>query len=334
PTYIAWGYFGKRIDLKQAILVAGRFVLLMFALVLISNPMLLVPEVRDRIIYIQQKQAEAMSFGWQVAYAKGPQSWFGIIREYYANGYFIVLCLIAVVLGLISSPRRLLNALVLAWTIPFSLYILFFIAIKPTHFFIPIALPLFAGVANIFSYVQKGKGTSHNANWKKIINIFLILICLIIVCIQLTSNFLWDLDYYLHELEQEETSSSIAFFTEVEDEYLSKITNVGDLIIYRDIRVYVPDTSAWNSQYKWGIVDYEYIREIDPDVILLSRQRARDYTSPGVIEAADDPAQMEKTYDFYLNAIEHSIPDYRLIYEDDFGLAFIREEIFQEHFGN
>jgi hypothetical protein len=332
PAYIAWGYFGKRINLKQAFLAAGRFVLLMFALVLISNPMLLVPDIRDKIISIQQKQAEAMSFGWQVAYATGPRSWFGIIEQYYAGGYFIVLSSIAIVLGTIRGPRRLPNALVLAWTIPFSLYILFFIAIKPSHFFIPIALPLFAGVVNIFSYEPKGRDVSHAADWKKIIGIFLILICLVIVCTQFTSNFLWDRDRYVQALEREETSLSIAFFTELEEGYLSKIPDAKDLIIYRDIRVYVPDTSAWDSQYKWGIVDEEYIREIDPDIILLSRQRARDYTSPGIIEAADDPVQMEKTYNFYLNALEHTIPDYHLLYEDDFGLAFIRESIFQEYF--
>jgi hypothetical protein len=332
PTYIAWGYFSKRIDLKQAVLSAGRFLFLMFAVVIISNPMLLVPDVRERIINIQQKQAEAMSFGWQVAYETGPRSWFGIIEENYANGYFIILSLIAIILGLTRGPSRLLNALILTWAIPFSLYILFFIAIKPTHFFIPIALPLFAGVANIFTIEYKRKENAHTADWKRISGILLLLICLVVIGIQLVSNFLYDCDYYVHELEREETSLSIAFFSKLDDEYLSNIPEVEDLLVYRDIRVYVPDTSAWNSQYKWGVIDYEDILEIAPDIILLSRQRALDYTSAGVIEAADDPAQMEKTYNFYFTALEHTIPEYHILYEDDFGLAFIREELFQTHF--
>lgn len=331
PTYIAWGYFVRGINLKQAFMAAGQFVLIMVAVVLISNPMLLVPEVRETIIKIQQKQSEAMSFGWQVAYAKGPQSWFGVIEEFYGNGYFISLSLLAIVLGLIRGPKRLLNTLILAWTIPFSFYILFFIAIKPTHFFIPIALPLFACVSYFFSHALFRKDANLFANRRKIITIFLFLICLTVVGIQFTSNILWDFDYYFHALEREETSPSIAFFTELEDEYLSRIPGVNDLIIYRDIRVYVPDTSAWNSQYRWGVIDDEYIQEIDPDILLLSRQRARDYTSQGVIETADDPAQMTKTYNFYQNALEHTIPNYQLIYEDDFGLAFLREEIFREH---
>jgi hypothetical protein len=87
PTYIAWGFFTKRITMRRAILVAALFVLVMVVTVVATNPLLLMPEGRARIFATQQRQQAAMSSGWAVAYTKGPVAWLPTIREYYGQWF-------------------------------------------------------------------------------------------------------------------------------------------------------------------------------------------------------------------------------------------------------
>jgi hypothetical protein len=70
-----------------------------------------------------------MSFGWSVAYTKGPAAWFPMIQEYYGQWFFVGLAFIAAILGAIKSSRRLLYVLILTWSVP--TYVLFVIVIKP-----------------------------------------------------------------------------------------------------------------------------------------------------------------------------------------------------------
>jgi hypothetical protein len=332
PTYIAWGFLTKSIDLKRVIISSAQFLLIMFAVIIISNPMLLIPDVRENIIRIQLKQSKAMIFGWQVEYNKGPQSWYGLINEYYGQWHFVVMAFVGVTIGIIRGPKRLLNTIVLTWVVPFSLYILFFISIKPKHFFLPIALPLFSGSINIYSLaLDRGKNLQL-AKKSSLFSFLFPLFSFIIVFSQFSSNLLWDIHFYSKELNREKNNPSITFFTNLEEEYLTEIAIEKKISVYRDIRVFVPDTLPWDSKYKWGIVNLAYIQELNPDLIMLSRQRARDYTTPGVVEAADDPAQMEKTFDFYMNALDHFIPGYHFLYEDNFGLAFLRDDLYRKYF--
>ena len=77
---------------------------------------------------------------------------------------------------------------------------------------------------------------------------------------------------------------------------------------------------------KWGLVDYDYIRELNPDVVILQQQRIKDYTLEGVLESAADSAQMQRTYQFYQDADKGDLAGYRLLVRDSFGAAFARQD--------
>jgi hypothetical protein len=159
-------------------------------------------------------------------------------------------------------------------------------------------------------------------------------IALLIVAVQFVRNIQWDIDYYLKQLTREQTSTSINFYTTLDREYLSKIPDTIPLNIYRDIRVYVPPSNRWNAQIKWGVVDYNYIHDNNFDIVILSRQRALDYTNKGVIENAQDPNQMQRTFSFYSNALKGEMANYQLLFQNDFGLMFISQQLFDEFFAN
>ncbi len=106
-----------------------------------------------------------MSFGWSVAYTKGPAAWFPMIQEYYGQWFFVGLAFIAAILGAIKSSRRLLYVLILTWSVPYALYVLFVIVIKPSHFLLPITLPLFSCLAYIMPFDGVQAGRSLAARW-------------------------------------------------------------------------------------------------------------------------------------------------------------------------
>ena len=42
-----------------------------------------------------------------------------------------------------------MNGLILTWIIPFSIYLLYFVAVKPDHYWLPVMVPLFSAALNI-----------------------------------------------------------------------------------------------------------------------------------------------------------------------------------------
>lgn len=319
PTYIAWGFFTKRINLRRALIVAGLFVLIMVVTVVATNPLLLVPEGRARILATQRQQQAAMSFGWSVAYTKGPAAWFPMIQEYYGQWFFVGLAFIAAILGAIKSPRRLLYVLILTWSVPYALYVLFVIVIKPSHFLLPITLPLFSCLAYImpFDGVQAGRGLAVRwLSWGAVA----------LIALQFAGNLSFDYSQYTEELYREETSESLKFYAELERQNLSCLPAGEHPLIYRDVRAYVPVSDRWQVEMKWGLVDYEYIQELKPDVVVLQQQRIKDYTLEENVENAADAAQMERTYRFYNDASQGTLEGYRLLLADNFGIAFARQD--------
>lgn len=246
PVYILLGIINKHIDRKQALAAATKFVLIMFVAILLSSPMLLIPGELNKVIKIQKNQAEAMSFGWGVAYAKGPASWFGIIQEYYGLWVTILIAFFLVLVGIFANRKRVLNITILTWVLPYSFYILFFIAIKPKHFFMPVALPLFSSLAMISLFFEEKSGEISKSTTHSFMKARKILGCLLLLVVawQGVQYVSWDIDYYLDELNREKESDSINFFKQVEDDYLAQIPDDYPLSIYRDVRIYVPERNV------------------------------------------------------------------------------------------
>jgi hypothetical protein len=319
PTYIAWGFFTKRVNLRRVVIVAGLFVLIMVVTVLVTNPLLLVPQGREAIFATQQRQQAAMSSGWSVAYTKGPAAWFPTIKAYYGLWFFVGLAFIAAILGAIKSTRRLLYVLILTWCVPYAIYVLFTIVIRPAHFLLPIALPLFSCLAYILPFDGTQAGRSSLARW-------LSWGAVALIAVQLVSNVSFDVQQYTEELFREETSESLKFYAALERQNLSCLPATEHPVIYRDVRAYVPVSDRWQVDMKWGLVDYEYIQQLNPDLVVLQVQRIKDYTLAENIEDATDPAQMDRTYRFYNDAAQGKLEGYRLLLEDNFGMAFARQD--------
>ena len=167
PTYLLAGLICTQLTWRKLFLCAAAFVGIMVAMIFLSNPFLFLPSQFSRTIFIMSQQSAAMSSGWTLAYAKGPLSWWPIIQNLYGPLILIVLAFIALGLGIWRGQNRVLHLLILTWIVPYSLYILYVVAIKPTHFFLPIILPLYSCLASSlnFRHLHREKMASHAQKW-------------------------------------------------------------------------------------------------------------------------------------------------------------------------
>ena len=98
------------------------------------------------------------------------------------------------------------------------------------------------------------------------------------------------------------------------------------LYIYYDYRLYLPENEAWRSAINYDLLDYEYIQENNFDVLILLQQRIRDYLNPNT--TGIDSVTYTNSQQFYRDAKAGLIQNYHLLFSDDEGMIFIRDDIF------
>ncbi len=153
--YLLAGLFQKRITFRKAALAGFFFLLIMAGTYLITNPLLFWPEQRARIIQVHVDHNYFFTHGWADSdpYATGLAAWLPVITGWYASVPFLLFSLLSLVgLSFTSSYRRLALTF-LAWIVPLSLYLIYVIAVKPDHYWMPVMLPLFTGGFMLIPYL-------------------------------------------------------------------------------------------------------------------------------------------------------------------------------------
>ena len=97
--------------------------------------------------------------------------------------------------------------------------------------------------------------------------------------------------------------------------------------VFRNVRAYVPESENLNVVISWKAVDYPYVNELNPEIIVLQTQKIKDYTSPNLIDDALDPDQMRQTQIFYSDAKSKDLNSYIFQLEDNYGMIFLRNDI-------
>src|ERR1700690_3947007 len=123
PLYIFLGWRQKNIDTRQSIIVAVSFVAIMVAVFVLTNPFLFWESQRKLALQTQIRLHQHMASGFVVAYQNSALDWLRVVTEEYSTLPFLLLALVAAIIGSIKGERRLLNSLILAWAVPFAIYI-------------------------------------------------------------------------------------------------------------------------------------------------------------------------------------------------------------------
>ncbi len=340
PIYILMGLSQKKVDTKAALRSAVFFVLLMLLTFVVSNPFLLESGNRSFAFDIQVNQAESMSSGWSVYYAGGPTAWYPMIKEYYGSFLFIALAFLVAGLCIWKNHRRLLNTLILAWTIPYLLYVLFVIVIKPHHFLLGTLLPLYSSLAAVFIVLPLPNFSQGRESWfrAQIPRLLTTIVVVAVIGSQFVHNISLDFELYFETVNKETDNEIIGFYHELEEDYLYRLPEERKFNVLRDIRAYFPRSDRWAVSVRSRPITYEVVRDDNAHIIMIWNQRAMDYTAPDTLENAIDREFMEQVFDFYTDVRAASedhreaLKGYILLRKTGCCSAFIMDNIYEQYF--
>jgi hypothetical protein len=172
PAYLIAGLAKKTIPVKKALLGAVAFVLIMCATILVSNPFLFYQTQRVKLVRIQTEKSQELSVGYfhddRAYYQKGPKWWKWTLENWYAPEWFLFFLGFSLAAGCLAGPRKFLHRLLLTWIVPYSTYLLYFVAPKPDSYWLPAMLPLFSGSLSMLTTYNPLKHTAMQTRpaWK------------------------------------------------------------------------------------------------------------------------------------------------------------------------
>jgi hypothetical protein len=333
PYYIFLGWRQGRIDTRKALITAALFVTIMFSTFVLANPFLYWESERAFALKTQSDLHEAMQGGFIVAYRNSPLLWLQVIEKWYGLLIFVLLSVVALIIGALKGEKRLLNQLILLWAFPFMAYISVALVIRSKHFPLPILLPMFSALPAYFTLFAPARFTNPVGDYlkKNGLRLSLSLVGVAIIGAQVFYSLGRDVSMYKENLYREETSPSIQFYSALERDYLSKIVLDRHLVIFRDVMMYVPNLPSYEDHFKWGVSNYDIALKNNPDVLILNKQHLYDYTQPGQAESASDP-DFALTVKFYKDVLNGTVDGYTLLYQNEFGIVYLSAPLYDQFF--
>ena len=322
PIYLLWGGLTQRIGWVKVVVRAGAFIGLMSVGLVISNPLLLLPQERTAVISAQLWQFRQTTQGMLV---HSPTAYFqnGLPMDFvlhYGGWMFLLVCIGGLVVGIFRGQQRWLNLMMLAWAVPMA-WTINFSATQRTLYFLPIALLMVSGAINWLPDQFTLRLPTGRAEWLRWIGLATVVLVLIG---QAGIDVRTDVELVRSGLKREENSASLAFFKKLDTEYLSKLPAGSKLTIYRDWHVYVPEQASWRVEMNWNLANYDDMKALNPDVILVERSNVVLFTDPTQADTVVAGSDLEARRLFYGDVLKGNMVGYRLLFANDFGFALVR----------
>ena len=326
-VYLLLGYFWKKESLGKLFLNGLGFLLCMGAGYLLANPILVYRGVRNDYFALMQRQSVELYSGYWVLYPKGFLVSLPDLTEYFGHVLFSILALTTCVTGIVKDKKRLLNIIILTWLIPMAVLV-FWVSNFKFQYWIPVALPLFSTMMDYLPDKISLPRTLRDLSMDKVIHALPQIVLSLAIVFQVTAFVIADVQRYTAFLNRAEGKPALQFY-DLALEVLQPLPD-RDIFVYHDVRMYFPGTHHWETDAAFMPLDYDYIRSRDFDVILIMQQRIYDYLSPSA--QGIDPEKFARSQNFYRDAEAGTIEGYHLVFRDDFGLIFVKDEPYQQYF--
>ncbi|MCE1254928.1 MAG: hypothetical protein LWX83_15445, partial [Anaerolineae bacterium] len=331
PLYIYFGIQNKKITWRKALGMAAAFVAVMAAAVVVTNPLLLLPQERAALIQYQFLQYQQTMSGiilqnTQPFLENGQYP--ADFQENYGTLLFVLMAFLAAGIGIWRKPTRQRTLLMLVFILPMA-YTIFNAATRRIHYWLPVMLPLFSCFIYLFPDAQNKKKTIKNKKdlpfWKVKFYQYAPWLAFAVLFTQFCIFLQSDYKTYNEALNRENTSTSLGFTRQVNELISSLPEQDKKYVAYRDWHIYFPDNQRWRVEMNWDLIDEPYILSVNPDLILLEDENIKLYGDPQNINNAVNPEDFKQAALFYQAANKNQLKGYRLIYRSSFGIALIRE---------
>jgi hypothetical protein len=164
-VYLIYARVKNHISTRQTLLAAVGFIIVMTLAAVLTNPFLFYSGPRQRFFDIQAFKTTELSSGYThddpTYYQKGPYWWLWTLKKWYGHPLFWVFTIVSLAAGCFFGKNRLINLLIVLWSLPLSIYLLYFVAVKPDHYWLPVILPFFSAVLNIPVILLNMKSPNH-----------------------------------------------------------------------------------------------------------------------------------------------------------------------------
>ncbi|NMC84165.1 MAG: hypothetical protein GYA58_02645 [Anaerolineaceae bacterium] len=336
-AYLLYGIFSKRINFGKALAKAGIFLLILLATILISTPQLIMPQERAELIAVFKGNLSENTRGFWVKSGGITANW-STFKEYiradYGGWVLLIIASGFAIAGLWQRKNRLITLWTTIWAATYVGYFIFIAATLRPHYFLPVLLPFFTLIAyewEEFPQLPGQKAMRHTYLNRSFllpaVGVLTLAVLLGIDGVQMSSS--------LRQTSQKESqSASIHFFNQVNAYFLSRLPTDHNFTFYRDWRAYVAPQSNWNVVMDWNLFDYSRVEELKPAVIFLEQENIHFFSNEQNVANALDASGMQMKYRFYTDAANNDISGYRLMEENDFGKAFIRQDMYDEFLAN
>jgi hypothetical protein len=151
--YILAGLFTHALTIKKTILVAVLFLAVMAVALVVTNPFLYNDGARAELVKIQTQKTDTLASGYAQGdpstYKLGPAYWDWTLKTWFGYPLFLAFIGLSLLAGCFWGPNKLLNRLILAWCVPYAIYLLYFVAVKPDHYWWPVMVPFFAAMLTL-----------------------------------------------------------------------------------------------------------------------------------------------------------------------------------------
>ncbi len=321
-VYLLIGFYTKKASLPRLVLASVGFLAVMALAYLAANPILIYQSVRKRFFRVMGSQARLLTEGYEIAYARGLTAAWREVQANFGQAIFLLTAFAAAIWGSLRGPRRLLNAIILAWAIPLTVMVFVLIHFK-AQYWLPVMLPVFSSLV-----VFLPDRLPRLSEFKSTPQLALPLLATLVIFAQFGQFTYNGVRRFNQQLTREADSTAIVFAHKAID----ALAPLGDssLYVYHEVRMYLPPDTGWGTEAIFEMLDYDYIQQRNFDVVMVMQERIRDYINPNA--KAIDAAALEKSRVFYHDAESGSIQGYTLAYRDDFGLVFVKNELYEQYF--
>jgi hypothetical protein len=152
--YLLAGWIQKKINFSQLVTRALLFLAVMLAVLVLTNPFLFFASARERLIKIQSDKTAELAQGSakdDPYYAQvGPLYWAWTLKTWFGEPLALGFIALSLGVGCLRGPRQRLNRLILAWALPYTIYLFWFVAVKPDHYWLPILIPAFSAALSLW----------------------------------------------------------------------------------------------------------------------------------------------------------------------------------------
>lgn len=318
PAYLLIGIRRKTISWRTAALKAALFLAVMLMIIIITNPLLLLPLERAELLSTQIRQFSRTSAGELIGQQPFLEdgrlpSW---LTEQYGWLPFLLLIAASLLVGLFKTEYRPRALLIVLFILPLAVVILSG-SLQRAHYWLPVFLPLTASLAFILPDELPHK-------LKKPLD-GLVLLVLGMIILQAVIFMRYNVIRFDAMLKREQQSASLAFYQKIKNQVGNILPADQSLSMYRDWKVYYPSDDEVKVFMDWDLASYELIAEKQPDLLLLEQVNVQTYGREDFLSNSADPQRLAPMQQFYTDALKREVNGYRLIYADGFGMVFEKE---------